>query len=361
MRIVVSAGGTGGHIYPALAIINKIKDLEPDSEILYIGTTDRMEKDLIPELGIPYVGIPMRGLDRKHLIDNIKVFRMYRKAIKQAKKEIIKFNPDVVIGVGGYITAPVIIAAHKAGYKTVIHEQNSIPGVSNKHLENKVNKILVSLPKSVEYFDKNKVVYTGNPRSEEIVEIKPASKQELGLSNNKKLVVIVMGSLGSATINAKELEIVPEFKGKDYEVILVTGERYFNDYKEIKIPSNVKVVPFLKNFINVLKVTDLIVSRAGASTIAEITAIGLPSILVPSPYVTNNHQFKNAKELEEAGACKILEEKDFNKDNLISMIDKIFKNEKEYDNMKTCTKKLGVVDSATRVYNEIKKVVEDKK
>ena len=361
MRIVVSAGGTGGHIYPALAIINKIQDLEPDSEILYIGTTDRMEKDLIPELGIPYVGIPMRGLDRKHLIDNIKVFRMYRKAIKQAKKEIIKFNPDVVIGVGGYITAPVIIAAHKAGYKTVIHEQNSIPGVSNKHLENKVNKILVSLPKSVEYFDKNKVVYTGNPRSEEIVEIKPASKKELGLSNNKKLVVIVMGSLGSATINAKELEIVPEFKGKDYEVILVTGERYFNDYKEIKIPSNVKVVPFLKNFINVLKVTDLIVSRAGASTIAEITAIGLPSILVPSPYVTNNHQFKNAKELEEAGACKILEEKDFNKDNLISMIDKIFKNEKEYDNMKTCTKKLGVVDSATRVYNEIKKVLEDKK
>ena len=361
MRVVISAGGTGGHIYPALAIINKIKDLEPNSEFLYIGTTDRMEKDLIPELGIPYVGIPMRGLDRKHLIDNIKVFRMYRKAIKQAKKEIIKFNPDVVIGVGGYITAPVIIAAHKAGYKTIIHEQNSIPGVSNKHLENKVNKILVSLPKSVEHFDKDKVVYTGNPRSEEIVEIKPASKKELRLSENKKLVVIVMGSLGSATINAKELEIVPEFEGKDYEVILVTGERYFNDYKEIKIPSNVKVVPFLKNFINVLKVTDLIVSRAGASTIAEITAIGLPSILVPSPFVTNNHQFKNAKELEDAGACKILEEKDFNKDNLISMIDEILSNEEEYDNMKKCTKKLGVVDSATRVYNEIKKVVEDKK
>lgn len=361
MRVVISAGGTGGHIYPALAIINKIKDLEPNSEILYIGTTDRMEKDLIPELGIPYIGIPMRGLDRKHLIDNIKVFHMYRKAIKQAKKEIIKFNPDVVIGVGGYITAPVIIAAHKAGYKTVIHEQNSIPGVSNKHLENKVDKILVSLPKSVEHFDKDKVVYTGNPRSEEIVEISPASKKELGLTESKKLVVIVMGSLGSATINEKELEIVPEFKGKNYEVILITGERYFNDYKEIKIPSNVKVVPFLKNFINVLKVTDLIVSRAGASTIAEITAIGLPSILVPSPFVTNNHQFKNAKELEDAGACKILEEKDFNKDNLISMIDEILNNEKEYDNMKKCTKKLGVVDSATKVYNEIKKVVEDKK
>ena len=361
MRVVISAGGTGGHIYPALAIINKIKDLEPNSEFLYIGTTDRMEKDLIPELGIPYVGIPMKGLDRKHLIDNVKVFCMYRKAIKQAKKEIIKFNPDVVVGVGGYITAPVILAAHKAGYKTIIHEQNSIPGVSNKHLENKVDKILVSLPKTVEYFDKNKTVYTGNPRSEEIVEIKPINKKELGLSDKKKLVVIVMGSLGSATINAKELEIVPEFEEKDYEVILITGERYYNDYKEIKIPSNVKVVPFLKNLINVLKKTDLIVSRAGASTIAEITAIGLPSILVPSPFVTNNHQFKNAKELEDAGACKILEEKDFDKDNLISMIDEILNNEKEYENMKVCTKKLGVVDSATKVYNEIKKVVEDKK
>lgn len=361
MRVVISAGGTGGHIYPALAIINKIKDLEPNSEFLYIGTTDRMEKDLIPELGIPYVGIPMTGLNRKHLIDNVRVFRMYRKAIREAKKEIIKFNPDVVVGVGGYITAPVILAAHKAGYKTIIHEQNSIPGVSNKHLEKKVDKILVSLPKTVEYFDKNKTVYTGNPRSEEIVEIKPIDKKELGLSDKKKLVVIVMGSLGSATINAKELEIVPEFEEKDYEVILITGERYFNDYKEIKIPSNVKVVPFLKNLINVLKKTDLIVSRAGASTIAEITAIGLPSILVPSPFVTNNHQFKNAKELEDAGACKILEEKDFDKDNLISMIDEILSNEKEYENMKACTKKLGVVDSATKVYNEIKKVVEDKK
>lgn len=360
MRVVISAGGTGGHIYPALAIINKIKNLEPNSEFLYIGTTDRMEKDLIPELGIPYVGIPMKGINRKHLIDNVKVFHMYRKAIKQAKKEIIKFNPDVVVGVGGYITAPVILAAHKAGYKTVIHEQNSIPGVSNKHLENKVNKILVSLPKSVEYFDKNKVVYTGNPRSEEIVEIKPINKKELGLSDNKKLVVIVMGSLGSATINEKELEIVPSFEGKEYEVILITGERYFNDYKDIKIPSNVKVLPFLKNLINVLKKTDLIVSRAGASTIAEITAIGLPSILVPSPFVTNNHQFKNAKELEEVGACKILEEKDFNKDNLISMIDQVFKDEKEYEKMRENTKKLGVVDSATRVYNEIKKVVEGK-
>lgn len=358
MRVVISAGGTGGHIYPALAIINKIRDLEPNSEFLYIGTTDRMEKDLIPELKIPYVGIEMKGINRKRLLDNLSVFMMYKKAINKAKTEIKKFNPDVVVGVGGYITAPVIIAAHKAGYKTIIHEQNSIPGVSNKHLEKYVNKILVSLPKTVEYFDSKKVVYTGNPRSEEIVGIKAINKKELGLSVSKKLVVIVMGSLGSATINAKELEIVPEFKNKDYEVLLVTGQRYFDDYKTIDIPQNVKVVPFLKNFINVLKKADLIVSRAGASTIAEVTAIGLPSILVPSPYVTNNHQLKNALELEKAGACSILEEKDFSKEQLIPLIDEILTDEKQYHSMVESTKKLGVVDSATRVYNEIKKVVE---
>ena len=207
-------------------------------------------------------------------------------------------------------------------------------------------------------FNKAKTVYTGNPRSEEIATISPVNKCELGLTPSKKLVVIVMGSLGSATINQKELEIVPAFKDKKYEVLLVTGERYFADYKNIDVPSNVKVVPFLKNFINVLKKTDLIVSRAGASTIAEVTAIGLPSILVPSPYVTNNHQFKNAQELEQAGASLILEEKDFSKERLIPLIDEVLNDDEKYKKMVQCTKKLGVCDSATRVYNEIKKVVE---
>ena len=297
MRVVISAGGTGGHIYPALAIINKIKDLEPDSEFLYIGTTDRMEAKLIPELGINYVGVEMMGLDRKHLLNNFKVLWLYKKAKDKVRKYLNDFNPDVVVGVGGYITAPVIEVAAKLGYKTVIHEQNSIPGVSNKKLSNTVDKVLVSLPDSINHFPKNKVVYTGNPRSEEIVSIKPADVKEFGFSKDKKIVVIVMGSLGSATINSVELEMVPFFKDKNYQVLLITGERYFNDYKDIDIPNNVKVVPFLKNFINVLKSSDLIVSRAGASTISEVTAIGIPSILVPSPYVTNNHHLKNAKEL----------------------------------------------------------------
>ena len=201
MRAIIVAGGTGGHIYPSLAIINKIKDKEPNSEFLYIGTLDRMEKDLIPKKNIPYVGLDMQGLDRKHIFKNIVVLKKYLQAVKKARKIIKEFNPDVVIGVGGYITLPVLNAAYSLSYKTVIHEQNSYPGMSNKLLANKVDKILVSLPDTVNFFPKEKTSYTGNPRSEEIIFAKSGNKEEFGFTKNKKLVVIVMGSLCSATVN----------------------------------------------------------------------------------------------------------------------------------------------------------------
>ncbi len=357
MRAIVVAGGTGGHIYPALAIINKIKEKEANSEILYIGTTDRMEKDIIPKLGIDFVGLEVSGLDRKNLFKNFQVLKKYNKAIKDAKKEIKKFNPDIVIGVGGYITLPVLTAAHSLGYKTIIHEQNSIPGLSNKLLAKVVDCVCVSLPNSINLFKSKNVVYTGNPRSEEIIDVKKVSKKSLGLDGTKKLVIIVMGSLGSATMTKKVKELIPGFKNKKYQVVVVTGKEYIDNYKEVKVPDNVKVVPYLDNFINVMKDTDLIVSRAGASTIAEITAIGLPAILVPSPYVTHNHQYMNAKELEDLGACKIVEEENFSKDILIEEIDKLLNDSKAYADMMKASKKLGVLDSATKIYDEIRKII----
>lgn len=358
MRVIISAGGTGGHIYPALAIINKIKEQEVDSEILYIGTTDRMEAKLIPSEHIQFIGIEMEGINRKNIFRNFVVFRKYVKAMNKVKKIIQDFKPDIVIGVGGYVSAPVIKAAHSLNYRTIIHEQNSIPGLSNQALSKIVDKVLVSLPGTVDYFPRGKVVYTGNPRSEEITMIKKVSKREFGFSLNRKLVVIVMGSLGSATMNEKELELVQKFYDKDYEVLLITGEKYYADYEHIDIPKNVRVVPFLSNLIQLLKVADLIISRAGASTIAEVTAIGLPSILVPSPYVANNHQLKNAEELEKRGACFLLEEKNFQVDVVLSLIEQIFNDSKLYQKMSAQTRKLGVTDSATKVYNEIKKLVE---
>lgn len=361
MKAIICAGGTGGHIYPALAIINKIKEKESLSEILYIGTTDRMEKDLIPKLGIKFIGIEMKGIDRKNILKNVTIFFKYKKAIKTAKKIIKGFNPDIVIGVGGYITAPVIIAAHKLKYKTIIHEQNSIPGISNRLISKYVNRICVSLPDTISYFDKEKVIYTGNPRSEEITLVSPANKKDYGLQENKRLVIIVMGSLGSTTMTEKIKKIIPAFNMKDYQVIIITGKDYYNNYKTLNLPSNVAVVPFIDNFINLLKKTDLIVSRAGASTIAEITAIGLPSILVPSPYVTNNHQYMNAKELEKKKASILISEEDFSINTLLPAIDEILNNKSNYDNMKKNAKSLAVSNSATKFYEEIKKVIKEEK
>ena len=351
------AGGTGGHIYPAIAIINKIKEKEAQSEFLYIGTKDRMEKDIIPKLGIPFVGLDVCGLNRHNIFKNIDVLKKYSKAIKAAKDKIKKFDPDVVIGVGGYITLPVLTAAQQLGYKTIIHEQNSIPGLSNKMLAKKADCVCVSLPNSVKLFKNKNVVYTGNPRSEEINDVRKISKKSLGFEADKKLVVIVMGSLGSLTMTKKIRELIPAFKNKKYQVVIVTGKSYIDDYKDVKTPENVKLVPFLDNLINLMKDTDLIVSRAGASTIAEITAIGLPAILVPSPYVTHNHQYMNAKELEDLGACTIVCEEEFSKDSLIKEIDNLLENPDVYCKMKEASKRLGVIDSATKIYEEIRKLI----
>ena len=192
MRAIVSAGGTGGHIYPAIAIINKIKEEEPNSDILYIGTSDRMEKDLIPELGIKYEEINVSGLKRKLTLENFKVLYQFLRARNKCKKIIKEFDPDVVIGAGGYVTGPVIWAAKKLGKKTFIHEQNSVVGLSNKYLTKYADKIGVSFPSTLDLFPKEKVVLTGNPCSEKALKMKKANKEDYGLSKNKKLVLIVI-------------------------------------------------------------------------------------------------------------------------------------------------------------------------
>ena len=353
MRIIISAGGTGGHIYPALSILNKIKEKNPDCEILYIGTTNRMEAKLVPEMGIPYKGVNVIGLKKDLTI--FKASYLFVSAIIKCKKIIKEFKPDLVIGVGGYITAPVIYAAKKLGIKTVIHEQNSIPGKSNTFLQKYVDKVFISLPGSREYF-KGDVVLTGNPRSQEAYYAKAMDKKEFGFHNNKKLVLIVMGSLGSNTVTNCLLEIIPKFNGKNYEVLIISGKDYFDKYPK-DLPENVKVIPFLNNMVNLLKSVDVMVTRAGASTIAEILAVGLPSILVPSPYVANNHQLFNAQELVKNNSALLLEEKDFNSDNLLKKIDLLLTNAVLYKEISENAKKLSVISSCDKIYEEIKKVL----
>ena len=361
MRVIVSAGGTGGHIYPAIAIINKIKEEEPKSEVLYIGTSDRMEKDLIPALGINYKEIKVSGLKRKLTLENIKVLYQFLNARSKCKKIIKEFDPDIVIGAGGYVTGPVIWAAKKLGKRTFIHEQNSVVGLSNKYLTKYADKIGVSFSSTLNEFPKDKVVLTGNPCSEKAIKMKKANKETYKLDKNKKLVLIVMGSLGSRTVNDKIVSFLNDFKDKKYEVMFVTGNSYYEKVKKLKIPANVKIVPFIYEMPSLMKVTDLMVTRAGASTMSEITALNVPAIFIPSPYVTNNHQYKNAMDLVSQNAALILEEKDLNSENLIKLIDDTLSNKEEYTKIKNNLKKLGIKDSAERIYEVLKGMIMDDK
>ena len=361
MRVVISAGGTGGHIYPALAIINKIKEIEPNSEFLYIGTHNRMEKDIIPKLGIPFETIEIYGFNRKNLFKNFKTLKCFYNAIKKCKKLIKDFNPDIVIGVGGYVTGPVIYSAKKVGFKTLIHEQNSIPGKANLFLSKYADRIAVSFKSTVKEFPEYKTIFTGNPCGENAIKVNSIDKRELGLNPNKKLILFVMGSLGSAKVNEMLVKTMKLFNKKDYEILFVTGKSDYDKIKENKFPSNVHVVPYIENMIRVMKKTDLIVSRAGASTLSEIIALELPSILIPSPYVPDNHQYKNAKDLIDKKAAILIEEKNLKGDILVRTIDDIINNHDKTIQMKENLKDFKIENSATLIYNNIKEIIDGSK
>lgn len=360
MRVIVSAGGTGGHIYPAIAIINKIKEKEPNSEILYIGTHNRMEKDIVPKHNIAFKSIEMYGFNRKKIFKNFKTITCLIKGIKECKKIIKDFNPDIVIGVGGYITVPVIYAANSLGIKTFIHEQNSVAGKANLSLAKKADMIGVSFESSIKEFPKDKTIFTGNPCSENAVNIEACNKEEYGLNPNKKLVLIVMGSLGSSKMNEYIINAMKELENKDYEVAFVTGKDSYDEVIKNKFPKNVKIFPYIENMARLMKKTNVIVSRAGASTLSEIIALRLPSILVPSPYVPNNHQYKNALDLVNNNATILIEEKDFNTDSLIKAIDEIILDSDKEKSMKKNLGKLDTGKSATIIYENIKKLVDRK-
>ena len=360
MRVIISAGGTGGHIYPALAIINKIKEYEPESEFLYIGTHNRMEKDIVPKYNIPFKSIEVYGFNRKKIFSNFKTIKCLIKAKREMKKIIKDFKPDVVIGVGGYVTVPVILAAHSLKIKTLIHEQNSVAGKANLMLSKYVDLIAVSFKSSLNSFPSDKTIFTGNPCSENAVKTKSIDMSEFGLSKAKKTVLFVMGSLGASTINDFLIETMKLFKGKDYQILYVTGKGDYDRVIKNGFPSNVKVLPYIEGMTGAMKNIDLIVTRAGASTLSEIIALKVPSILIPSPYVPNNHQYKNALDLVNNNAAYLIEEKDLNSLVLIDKIDDILSNDKKTIELKSNLKKLDVPNSATIIYKNLEKLVDGK-
>lgn len=360
MKIIVSAGGTGGHIYPALAIINKFKEKEENLEVLYIGTHNRMEKDLIPKRGIPYESIEIYGFSKRDILLDIKNIFLIKKAEKKCLDIIRNFKPDLVLGIGGYVTYPVIKAASKLGVKTFIHEQNSLPGKTNMTLQKKADLIGVSFKDSAKKFNKAKgeVFYSGNPCGENALSLEPMSKESLGLSKSKKLVVIVAGSLGSATVNEKMKKFLKMAEKEDYEVLYITGKALYDDFvANQKFAPNIKVLPYLDNLPALLKNADLIVTRAGASTMSEILSLTLPAIFIPSPYVANNHQYYNAMEIKNNGGGEVIEEKDLTPELLSSKINKVLENRELYLNMKSNLKKMSMNNSSDLIYSKLKDLI----
>ncbi len=360
VRIIISAGGTGGHIYPALAVISKIKEKEPNSEFLYIGTHNRMEKDIIPNYKIPYQAIEIYGFFYKNKFKNFKTLKTFINSYFQCRKIIKDFNPDIVIGFGGYVTGPVIYAAKKMGYKTFIHEQNSIPGKTNSFLSKYATIIGVSFESSLKHFPKHKTKFIGNPCGEDAILQVPLEKRSYQLNPNKKLVYIVMGSLGSSKVSEILVKTLNLFKGKEYEVLFVTGKGSYQDVKKHRFPSNVVVVPFIEKQTRMMKQADLIVTRCGATTLSEIIALNLPAILIPSPYVSNNHQYKNALNLVDKGGAIMIEEKDLKGDLLVRTIDKLIIDSKKLKAMQQNLNSLKVSNSATKIYETIKELIDRK-
>ena len=372
MKVIIAAAGTAGHINPGLAIANKIKKEERDSEIIFIGTTRGIENDLVPRAGYRLKTIDAYGLSKEISIENLK--KMYKtfKGFGEAKKIIKEFKPDIVIGTGGYICGATITAAHSLKIPTLLHESNAFPGKAIKMLAKKTDTILVSFKDAIPRIKNCKnVVFTGTP-----IKIKRLNYSEeqrnriiygLDLDINKKIVLVFGGSQGAKKINDTIIEIIRNELNKDYQIIWATGQKQYDVIKEelerlhldINNIENMKIEPYIYNMEEIMNVADLIVARSGAMTITEISNLGKASIVIPLPNVSNNHQLYNAKVLAEAGAARIILNNDLNGEILDGNIKEIFKSNLE-KKMGENALEISTENAEERIYEEIKKLVKQR-
>lgn len=359
MKVIVTAGGTGGHIYPALAIIDLLKKIDNNLDILYIGTHNRMEKDIIPKMGIKYEAIKIYGFNKKKVIKNLENLYLINSAFRKCRKIMKEFKPDLVVGAGGYVTFPVLKVAQKMGIKTFIHEQNSFAGKTNVALGKNASLIGVSFEKSLNDFNKSKgkAFLMGNPCAKRAIEMKKIKKSDIGFDDKKPLVVAVAGSLGSESINRTFKNVLTNLKDKDYQFLYITGAKHYDSFIEgLNLPKNVKVMPFFNNLPGLLKDTDVLISRSGASTMSEVIALKVPTIFIPSPYVANNHQYYNALDLAEKNAALLIEEKKITQDVIFESISKVLKDSAI---IKNNLKKIGTIDTEEVFLKEIKELLNE--
>jgi UDP-N-acetylglucosamine--N-acetylmuramyl-(pentapeptide) pyrophosphoryl-undecaprenol N-acetylglucosamine transferase len=357
-RIIISGGGTGGHIFPAISIANALKGLDPSIDILFVGALGRMEMEKIPAAGYRIVGLPIMGFKRKLSLKNLQVIYKLMVSLIKAKKIIREFNPAVAVGVGGYASGPVLRIASKLGIPTVLQEQNSYAGVTNKLLAQKASKICVAYTNMERYFPAEKIIMTGNPVRQDLVDLdnkKSEAYEYFKLETGKKILLVLGGSLGARTINNSLIAKLDILANSGIQIIWQTGSIYYEDIMTKAKPycsGSINIQSFISRMDLAFSIADLVVSRAGASTISELCIAAKPAILVPSPNVAEDHQTKNALSLVETDAAILV--KDLAAPEILAETAiKIIGDDKELKKLSANISKLALHDSANKIAGEI--------
>lgn len=360
-RILISGGGTGGHIFPALSIANALKR-RLNAEILFVGADNRMEMERVPAAGYEIKGLPVAGFDRRNLFKNIGVLIKLRKSIAMARKIVADFKPDIAIGVGGYCSGPTLKAAQRAGVPTLLQEQNSYAGVTNKLLAKKAKKICVAYPGLERFFPAEKIELTGNPvRKDLLAKTIPTDKarERFGLNPKLPTVLVVGGSLGALTLNESMEAGISRLNKEGIQVIWQTGKN-FGDRGQaaVKKMKGTVVTKFITDMAAAYAAADLVVSRAGAGSISELELLGKPCILVPSPNVAEDHQTKNARALSDKGAAILVTDAEA-REKLVDEISSLIRDKKKLQEMSTEIQKLALPDSDEKIVDEIVKIIQN--
>lgn len=364
-RIIISGGGTGGHIFPAISIANAVKERWPDSEILFVGAEDRMEMERVPAAGYKIIGLPVAGFDRKNLLKNFSVVVKLLKSMQKARKIIDDFKPDIAVGVGGYASGPILKAAAAKGVPTLLQEQNSYAGVTNKMLARKAATICVAYEGMEQFFPEGKIVLTGNPCRQDLVvseENRVQGYSHFGLDPGKRTILILGGSLGARTLNRSITGAFPKLADAgDLQVIWQCGKYYYKEMQQLqvegKIPPNVYLFDFVSRMDYAYSVADLVISRAGAGSISEFCLLEKAVILVPSPNVAEDHQTKNAQALVNKDAAVMVPDAEA-PDVLFDKAMILVRNDEKLRNLRNNITKLAQHDSAKRIVDEIEKIIQ---
>ena len=361
MRIIVSGGGTGGHIYPAVTIANQIKEKQPDAEIIFVGTREGLECEIVPRYGYPIEFIEVAGFQRKLSLDTIKSAFKLLAGLIDALKLIRKIKPDLVVGTGGYVCGPVLFLAALQGIPTCIQEQNAMPGVTNKILAHFVKKVFLGYQEAGKYFGGNSdKIFTGNPIRKEILEVSRATAiEKFKLDPAKKTILVSGGSRGARSINDAMALVETSLAGRsDVQVIHITGETGYEKFigqveKKVLMSDNIKVFRYMHDMPLALAAADLAIFRSGAIGLAELMARGIPSILVPYPYATANHQEHNARAVEGAGAAVVILDKELTGEILLKQIESLLADESKLQKMKDAAKALGRPEAAEDIARKV--------